>query len=160
MAKRKVFYSFHYDNDVFRVQQIRNMGVIEGNTPVTPNTWETLKQSGDTAVEEWIAENLKNKSCVVVLIGTDTSKRPWVLHEIKQAWNMRKPILGIYIHNLNCLKTGKCAKGSNPFEKFTIQKDNKKLSDFVKCYDPKSLDAYNDIANNIDTWIEQAIISR
>ena len=28
MAKRKVFYSFHYGNDVFRVQQIRNMGVL------------------------------------------------------------------------------------------------------------------------------------
>lgn len=30
MAKRKVFYSFHYDNDVFRVQQIRNMGGKNG----------------------------------------------------------------------------------------------------------------------------------
>jgi hypothetical protein len=30
MAKRKVFYSFHFDNDVFRVQQIRNMGILEG----------------------------------------------------------------------------------------------------------------------------------
>ncbi len=28
--KRKVFYSFHFDNDVMRVQQIRNMGVLEG----------------------------------------------------------------------------------------------------------------------------------
>ncbi|MDQ1224403.1 hypothetical protein QE443_000564 [Pantoea ananatis] len=28
--KRQVFYSFHFDNDVMRVQQIRNMGVIEG----------------------------------------------------------------------------------------------------------------------------------
>jgi hypothetical protein len=36
--KRKVFYSFHFDNDVFRVQQVRNMGVIEGNEPTTrPN---------------------------------------------------------------------------------------------------------------------------
>lgn len=35
--KRQVFYSFHFDNDVMRVQQIRNMGVIEGEEPVRPN---------------------------------------------------------------------------------------------------------------------------
>lgn len=29
--KRKVFYSFHFDNDVMRVQQIRNMGVLGMN---------------------------------------------------------------------------------------------------------------------------------
>jgi len=28
MAREPTFYSFHFDNDVFRVQQIRNMGVI------------------------------------------------------------------------------------------------------------------------------------
>ena len=43
-TKRQVFYSFHFDNDVFRVQQIRNIGAIEGNTPVSPNEWETVKK--------------------------------------------------------------------------------------------------------------------
>ena len=37
MAKRQVFYSFHYANDVMRVQQIRNIGMVEGNSPVSPN---------------------------------------------------------------------------------------------------------------------------
>jgi len=160
MPKRKVFYSFHYNNDVFRVQQIRNMGVIEGNTPVTPNQWETIKQTGKKAVEKWISENLENKSCVVVLIGSQTSQREWVLHEIEQAWNAGKPVLGIYIHNLNCPKTGKSTKGNNPFDKFTMKDSNKKLSDFVTCYNPKTFDAYNDIKNNIDDWIEEAIKSR
>jgi hypothetical protein len=34
-TKRQVFYSFHFDSDVRRVQQIRQMGVIEGDSPVT-----------------------------------------------------------------------------------------------------------------------------
>ncbi len=34
MAKVPVFYSFHFDNDVMRVQQIRNIGAIEDNKPV------------------------------------------------------------------------------------------------------------------------------
>ena len=39
MPKRQVFFSFHFKNDVMRVQQIRNIGVIEGNTPVSPSNW-------------------------------------------------------------------------------------------------------------------------
>jgi len=31
MVKRQVFYSFHFNNDVIRVQMVRNMGVIESN---------------------------------------------------------------------------------------------------------------------------------
>lgn len=34
--KRKVFYSFHFDNDVMRVQQIRNMGLLEGDDDLLP----------------------------------------------------------------------------------------------------------------------------
>ena len=59
MAKRQVFYSFHFDNDVMRVQQIRNIGVIEGNEPVSPNKWEEIKRKGDNAIEKWIDENMK-----------------------------------------------------------------------------------------------------
>jgi hypothetical protein len=44
MAARRpqVFYSFHFDNDVFRVQQIWNIGAIEGNEPVSKNDWPPL----------------------------------------------------------------------------------------------------------------------
>jgi hypothetical protein len=52
MAKRQVFYSFHYKNDVMRVAQIRNIGVIEGNKPVSENDWEEVKKKGDSAVEK------------------------------------------------------------------------------------------------------------
>lgn len=41
MAKVPVFYSFHFDNDVMCVQQIRNMGMIDGNEPVSKNDRET-----------------------------------------------------------------------------------------------------------------------
>lgn len=57
MAKIPVFYSFHFDNDVMRVQQIRNIGSIEGNSPTTPNEWERLKRSGKNAVQNWIDQN-------------------------------------------------------------------------------------------------------
>ncbi|MCO5950874.1 TIR domain-containing protein [Mucilaginibacter flavidus] len=154
MAKRQVFYSFHFGNDVMRVQQVRNMGVIEGNTPVSPNEWETVKKGGNTAIEKWIEDNMKYKSAVVVLVGEETHKRPWVEYEIIKAWKEKKGLVGIYIHNLNCPNNGKCSKGNNPFDQLEL--NNKKLSSIVKCYDPGN-DAYNNIKNNIDSWVEEAI---
>lgn len=156
MANRQVFYSFHFDNDVMRVQQIRNIGVIEGNTPVSVNDWEEIKKKGDSAVEKWIDDNMKYHSCVVVLVGEETANRKWVKYEIKKAWNDKKGLVGIYIHNIKCPRSGKCSQGANPFDQFNFEGGGK-LSSVVKCYNPNSDDAYNDIAKNIENWIEEAI---
>ena len=155
MAKEPVFYSFHFDNDVFRVQQIRNMGVIDGNTPVSANDWEQLKRKGDPAVERWIDDNMKYKRCVVVLIGSDTANRPWVHYEIKKAWTDRRGLLGVYIHNLKCPRTGTCVRGPNPFDRFTVA--DQPMANLVQAHDPNSWDAYNDIARNMQNWVATAI---
>lgn len=97
---RKCFYGFHYDADAWRASQVRNMGVIEGNAPVSNNDWETVKKGGDKAIEKWIADQLSGKSCAVVLVGAQTASRKWVIHEIKKAWNASKGVVGVRIHNL------------------------------------------------------------
>lgn len=162
MTKRNVFYSFHYDNDVFRVQQIRNMGRIYGNTPVSVNDWENLKRGGDLTIKKWINYEISKCSCVVVLIGKETFSRSWVLYEISEAWRQQKGLLGIYIHNLNDITTGKCSKGLNPFSLLSINKAGQqiKLSEFVRCYDPRPENAYNDIYINLPSLVEDAIIYR
>jgi hypothetical protein len=157
--KRQVFYSFHYDNDVMRVQLIRNMGALDGNAPVSANEWETIKRNGDKAIQKWIDVNMDYRSCVIVLIGQETANRKWVKSEIQKAWNDRKGLLGIYIHNLRDPRAGTCGQGQNPFTPFTMS-DGRQLSDVVKCYNPNSFDTYNDIQNNIGTWIENAIAQR
>ena len=91
--KRQVFYSFHFDNDVMRVWQIRKMGAIEGNEPVAPNNWEQIKRS-EYAVKKWIDDNMKYKSCVIVLVGSETASRKWVDYEIRKAWNEGKGLFG------------------------------------------------------------------
>lgn len=142
-----------------RVQQVRNMGALEGNTPVSANDWETIKRGGEASIKSWIDDNLKYKQCVIVLVGEDTSNRPWVRYEIEKAWNDGKPIFGIYIHNLKCPRNGTCRKGVNPFSTFNF-KDGTKLSSVVDCYDPSPLDAYNDIARNMQAWVDKAIAQR
>lgn len=152
--KRKVFYSFHFDNDVMRVQQIRQMGALEGDEPVNPNTWEQIKRT-EKGVKDWIEKNLNGKSCLVVLIGSKTSERPWVNYEIRRAWELNKPIVGIYIHRLNCPRNGYDSKGSNPFENLTFTRNGIIVKPLV--YEPKASDAYGDIKENLATWIENAI---
>lgn len=155
MAKKQVFYSFHFDNDVFRVQQIRNMGVLDGNEPVSVNEWEQVKKGGESAVKKWIDDNMKYKNCLVVLVGEDTANRPWVKYEIKKAWSDGRGVVGIRIHNLKCLRNGIGKRGTNPFEQFTVQGVN--MSCIVQCYDPSVFDAYGDIKNNLESLVDSAI---
>ena len=138
MEKRQIFYSFHYANDVMRVQQIRNIGMLEDNSPVSPNEWEKIKRSGDREIEKWIDNNMKYRSCVVVLIGTETASRPWVQYEIRKAWADGKGLLGIYIHNIRDPRMGICRKGANPFAQFEL--NGKNFADIVPLFIP-------------DTWI-------
>lgn len=159
MAKRQVFYSFHYDNDVFRVQQIRNIGALEDNKPVSANEWESVKKGGEASIKKWIDDNLRYKSCVVVLVGEETANRKWVRYEIEKAWELGKGLVGVYIHNLKDPRTGNSSKGKNPFDQFAFD-DGTKLSSVVKCYNPNPYDAYNDIKDHLEDWIEEAIASR
>lgn len=152
--KRKVFYSFHFSNDVMRVQQIRQMGVLEGDEPVSPNTWEEIKRT-EQGVKKWIDQNLNGKSCVVVLIGSETAKRPWVKYEIQRAWELGKAIVGIHIHRLNCPRSGYGMKGVNPFDQFTFKRNGRIIKPLV--YEPSYNDAYGDIKDKLAKWIESAI---
>ncbi|MBC7387940.1 MAG: TIR domain-containing protein [Opitutaceae bacterium] len=156
MTKRQVFYSFHYKNDVMRVQQIRNIGVLEGYCPVSPNDWEQVRCKRDREIKEWIDNTMQYRSCVIVLIGEKTAHQKWVNYEIKKAWMEGRPLLGIYINNLKCPRQGMCQKGENPFERF-ILKNGATLADMIPCYEPDPENAYQDIKKNLNTWIENAI---
>ena len=157
MSRRPVFLSFCYDDDVNRVQQIRNMGLFDGQQLLSSNDFETVKRKGKIAIQNWIDEQLKYKQCLIVLIGKNTADRPWVQYEIKKADELGKAIFGIYIHNLKDFK-GYSTKGSDPFIKvFGYSK--------YKCYDPQNLNfpgmtAYNTIQDNITNWIELAILNK
>ena len=42
--KRIVFFSFHFEVDVWRTSQVRNIGAIGGQQPLSDNDWETVKK--------------------------------------------------------------------------------------------------------------------
>ena len=159
-SARKAFYSFHYIPDCVRASQVRNIGVVEGNSPASDNDWETVKKGGDAKIQEWIDEQLKGRSCTIVLVGENTANRKWIDYEIHKSWNDGKGLVGINIHNLKNFKSEQGTKGKNPFEHITMQRDNAKLSTIVKCYDPPYSDSknvYAYISSNLASWIEEAI---
>jgi len=158
--KRKVFYSFHFNNDCWRTHQVRNIGVVEREEPVSKNDWENIKRKGDKSIKNWIEENLKYKNCTIVLIGSETYSRPWVIHEIVRSWELGKGILGINIHKLKDNMGYQSEKGPNPFNYIIDGGTNKKLSTKINVYEPNysnSKDVYNCIADNIEDWVEDAI---
>ena len=62
MPKRQVFFSFHYSNDCWRTQIVRNMGTIDGTKPVSPNSWEEVKRQGDASIRRWINDNMRYRN--------------------------------------------------------------------------------------------------
>lgn len=160
---RRVFFSFHYKGDNWRASQVRNMGVIEGNRPVTDNDWEQIKRGGEKTIQNWIDGQLKGRSCTAVMIGSKTAGRKWIKYEIENSWNNGKGVFGVYIHNLLDKDRKKSVKGKNPFTDFTMNRDAKKLSSIVKAYDPpysKSTNVYNHIKDNIADWANEAVSIR
>jgi hypothetical protein len=101
---RKVYFSFHFDRDSWRVAQVRNCNVVSGyekNPFYDKADWEAIKQKGDTAVQRWIEEQLKGTSVTVVLIGKETASRRWVKYEIARSIELGKGLLGIDISKIN-----------------------------------------------------------
>lgn len=109
-----VFYSFHYQEDFWRVMQVMNMGVVDGQH-INAQAWETVKRQGDKAIKDWIEKEMKRKSAVIVLNGRYTAGRPWVQYEIQRAWQIRKPLLAIDINRLLDQHGHNSPQGGDPF---------------------------------------------
>lgn len=100
---RNVFFSFHYQRDIWRVNQIRNIPNIIGHSAAgfkDASLWEEAKKKGDPAIKKLIDDGLKNTSVTVVCIGAKTAGRKYINYEIEQSINRGNGIVGIQIHHL------------------------------------------------------------
>ena len=117
---RRVFFSFHYERDVWRANQVRNSWVTRDREAAgfwDASLWEESKTKGEAALKKLIDEAMVGTSVTVVLIGAETANRFYCNYEITQSNKLGKGMIGVYIHNLND-KDGKTdPEGSNPFDK-------------------------------------------
>ncbi|MGL5268807.1 MAG: TIR domain-containing protein [Spiroplasma sp.] len=144
---KKAFFSFYYDDDSWRAQMIRNMGKVTGNDILEPNDWEQVKRNGKQAIENWIKKQINASDVVIVLIGTNTYKREWVLYEIQYALENNKKVIGIHIHNLKDSNGQTAVKGQNP-----IQLVNHYMKNYATILDPSSYNTYKEIEEKLK-WI-------
>lgn len=158
MAK-SVFFSFHYERDVARVQLVEHINALEGQPLLTAQEWERVKGAGTKAIETWIDEKMKYKRAVIVLIGRQTASREWVQYEIEKAWTDKRPLLGVRIHGLSSFGTTDTA-GPNPFERAAV--DARK----IPVFDPTQTDwrgaidskrTYSTLTNSLEAWSAQGV---
>jgi len=160
---RRCFYSFHYQLDNWRVSTVRNIGMIEGNRPASDNDWETVTRAGDIAIQNWIQNQLKGRSCTIVLVGTNTANRKWINYEISESWNRGMGVVGLRIHGLLDRNQNVSAIGHNPFDFISFTNSGTPLSSVVKCYNPpgvNSRDRYAWISQHLENAVSEAISIR
>lgn len=157
MAK-SVFFSFDYDRDNWRVQQVLNMGAVEGGAAFTPQDWESVRFKTDAAIEKWIHEQMAWTRAVIVLVGRQTAESRWVRHEIAKAWDDKRPLVGVRIHGLKNSDQKVDVAGDNPFKKVTLQGGGT-VGDYVTLHDPVgsvSTEVHASIKRNLESWVANA----
>ena len=85
---RRVFFSFNYEKDIWRVNQIRNIPNVIGVARAgfaDAGLWEEAKKKGDPAIRKMIDDGLNGTSVTVVCITSGTSGRRWVNYEIEKS---------------------------------------------------------------------------
>lgn len=155
---RRTFFSFHYRNDVSRAMVVRNSWITKPDREAAGFTdaadFEEIQKKGDAAVHAWIDAQLKGTSVTVVLIGSETSTRPYVKYELTQSYACRNGMLGVYIHQIKDLNGKTSSKGSNQFGEIGKDSAGKPVYFSVNypCYDWVDDNGYE----NIGAWIRAA----
>ncbi len=114
---RRVFFSFHFDHDVWRANQVRNSNVVLGADVAgffDHSEYAEAKRYGQEGIATMILRHLDRTTVTVVLIGTHTASRPWVKFEIDESVRRNNGFLGIYIHHLEDQNKLSSAPGPKP----------------------------------------------
>lgn len=156
---RRVFFSFHYEEDINRSMVVRNSWVTQGKEVagfIDKAEFEKVKKEGKEAICRWIDKQLVGTSVTVVLIGKETLNRPFVQYEIRKSIERGNAIIGVYIHNIKDMITQKTSIKGNPHTiigyyegKIPAYFDN--ICDGI--YDYSKDNGYC----NLGIWIERAV---
>jgi hypothetical protein len=103
---RRVYFAFHYERDIFRVNVVRNSNVVLGTDNAgffDKSEYEEVKRKNPQDIARRLLEKMKGTSVTVVLIGRETWQRDWVAWEIEQSIANKNGLLGVYIHHVSSL---------------------------------------------------------
>jgi hypothetical protein len=116
---RHVFFSFHYQRDIWRVNQIRNIPNIIGCSAAgfqDSSIWEEARKEGDEAIKKLIDNGLLGTSVTIVCIGAKTVGRKYINYEIEQSIKRNNGVVGIKIHHLKDKDGNTDTEGDIPYK--------------------------------------------
>lgn len=126
--KRRVFFSFHYQKDVWRANQIRqswrfqNESTREAEGFFDGSLWESSQRQSDDSLKELIRGGLNNTTVTCVLAGTYTGSRRWVRYEIAQSVVRNNGLVTVKIHEMQNQQQQSCLEGSDPLALMGVYK--------------------------------------
>ena len=136
---RRAFFSFKY-KDVSRAMVVRNSWVAQGKNAagfIDAADFENLKRQGDTAIKNWIDNQLTGTSVTVVLVGKETCTSRWVKYEIDKSINIGNGLLGIDVSKIKDLQrntSDRCGKIPNGYSFYLWNTHNgyKNMGDWIE----------------------------
>lgn len=155
---RRVFFSFHYERDIWRASRVRNSWVAKPDRETAgfwdAADWEEVKKKGDDEIRKWINKQLDGTSVTVVLIGAETSNRKWVKYEVQKSHDRGNGMLAIYIHKMKDQDGNTDAKGDTYFGELEKNSsgDSVYFHQLYPSYDWVDDDGYNKLGD----WVEKA----
>ena len=136
---RRVFFSFKYE-DVSRAMVVRKSWVTQGKDAagfIDAADFEELKKKGDTAIKNWIDNQLKGTSVTVVLVGKETCASRWVKYEIEKSIEIGNGLLGIDVSKIKDLQgntSDRCGEIPKGYSFYLWNSDNgyKNMGDWIE----------------------------
>lgn len=155
---RHVYSSFHYA-DVWRANVVRNSSTVQAvGTEVgfyDHSLWEKAKTQGNAAIKKLIDDGMAGAGVTIVLVGSETYRRKWVLYEVEKSHTDRMGLLAIHINSIRDQSGLTKQLGPNPLDYVTTNHPlwgQQRLSDTYRTYDWIRDDGYH----NAGRWIEEA----
>lgn len=156
---RRVYFAFHYQNDISRVNVVRNSWLThEGREDAgffDASLWEKAKKTGDDTIKRMINNGLDGTTVTVFLLGSQTAERKWVRYELEKSYERGNGMLAIRIHKIKNFQGQTALNGANIFDQFHITDSNGTLtylSSLYPIYDWVDNDGYA----NLGDWVEKA----
>ncbi len=153
---RKIYFSFDYERDRYRVCQIKDICMRDEDNIVTGDwdleSWQIAKNVGNDAIFAWVNKELEDTLVTVVLIGHNSYDLDYMDYAISESCKQGNAILGVRIDKMLDLGGSFDLAGKNPLNKFKIN-ETETLDDIFPVYEWTQ----DGGEKNFNKWIDEAI---
>ncbi len=115
-----VFFSFHYSYDYDRIKTLTAIWNSLPGCSMTPfisaEQIAEMMEIGLPSIHQWIEEEISQADAVIVLIGSESYGRYFIEYEIREAVLQKKPVYGLFIHQIPDKAGMTDKKGKSPLD--------------------------------------------